>query len=89
MSCTGLSLTWYSYQLQCSPHLSQESPQPSFRCSSLLTLPTHLSMNRDVGLRFHVHLLAEDVPSILSMLPPITSYVDKATSKPVSNVHPD
>ena len=71
ISYTGLSPTWYNYQLQCSPHLSQESPQPSFRCSppsSLLTLRTHLSMN---------------------MLPTITSYVDKATSKPVSNVHPD
>ena len=98
MTSVRLSPTWYDYQLQsivmCHPmlpmksRLSQELPQQSFQCSplsSLPTPPTHLSVNRDVRVRFHVHSFG-DVPSILSTLPPED---DKATSKlPANNVHP-
>lgn len=77
-----LNPTWYDYQLQLyrdvPSHLANEDPvsaknrhSPSSHCSppsSLLGPPTHLSMNHDVPVRFRVHALPEDVPSILSIL---------------------
>ena len=84
MSSTRPNPTWYDYQLQVyrdvPSHFAHEVPIPAKNRHSHLyaVLPifpskpsTHLSVNRDVRVHFHVRSLSEDVPSILSMLPTV------------------